>query len=86
MVLNEEIQAATKASRTVVGYREVMKILKTGKVELVVVSNNMPPNMKNDIEHNAKMSDVRMEIFVGSSKDLGIVCGKPFSVTVLAIK
>lgn len=86
MVLNEDIQAAIKSGRAIIGYRESIKILKSGKTKSVIVAKNIPDNMKKEIEHNAKVSGVQMEIFEGTSKDLGVVCGKPFSVTVLSIK
>ena len=86
MVLNEDIQAAMKSGKVIIGFRESVKSLKSGDVKSVIVSNNIPDNIKKDIEHNTKLSGVKLEVFEGSSKDLGVVCGKPFSVTVLAIK
>ena len=86
MELTEDIQAAIKSGRALIGYRETMKLLKSGDAKSIVVSNNIPENVKKEIEHNAKLSGTKLEIFEGSSKDLGVVCGKPFSVTALAIK
>ncbi len=86
MGINEDIQTAIKTGNITIGYRESIKSLKSGEVKSIIISNNVPENMKKDIEHNAKISGANLEVFEGSSKDLGIVCGKPFSVTTLAIK
>ena len=86
MGMNEDIQKAIESGNIVIGYRESIKSLKSGEIKSVIISNNIPDNMKKDIEHNAKISGAEIKVFEGSSKDLGTVCGKPFSVTILAIK
>jgi len=60
--------------------------IKTNSPKLVVVAKNIPEDMKKEIEHNVKVSGSKLEIFNGSSKELGLACGKPFPVTTLVIK
>jgi large subunit ribosomal protein L30e len=86
MTLTETIQAALKANKTIVGYRKSIKFIKSNTPKLVVVAKNSPESVKKEIEHNAKTTGVKVEVFEGSSKELGIVCGKPFPVTTLVIK
>lgn len=42
--------------------------------------------MKKEMEHNARISRVKVEEFEGSSKELGVLCGKPYPVCVLVVK
>ena len=35
--------------------------------------------------HLAKLSDVKVVVFQGNPMNLGVVCGKPYSVSVLSI-
>lgn len=86
MNLEEEILNANKAGNIILGYRESIKFIKTNKAKLVVLANNIPEKMKKEIEHNAKIAGIRVEIFNKGSKDLGILCGKPYPVSALVIK
>lgn len=86
MTLIEDIQVAIKSNMAILGYRESIKFIKNYTPKVVVMAKNIPENMKKEIEHNAKVSNYKIEVFDGSSKDLGIVCGKPFPVTTLVIK
>ena len=86
MTLAEEIGEAIKSNKIILGYRESLKSLKTSSPEKIVVAANAPENLRKEIEHNSKVAETKLEIFEGSSKDLGVVCGKPFPITVLIIK
>jgi len=86
MDIENEIHSAVKSERAVLGYRESMKLIKTGSAEKVIVASNIPKDMDAEIRHNAKSGELQVETFDGSSKDLGTACGKPFPVAVMAIK
>lgn len=84
--LIETIQSAIKTNKIIIGYRRSMKFVKTSSPELIVIANNLPEKIKDGIEHNAKVGGVKVEIFNSNSKELGVVCGKPFPVSTLVIK
>jgi len=86
MTLTETIQAALKSDKAIIGYRKSIKFIKLNKPKLIVTAENSPDNIRKELEHIAKISEIKVEIFDGSSKELGIVCGKPFPVTTLVIK
>jgi large subunit ribosomal protein L30e len=86
MVLIDEIQNALKENKAIIGYKESLRFLKVNSPKLIVIAQNIPENYKKEIEHNAKVSKIKIEVFDGSSKKLGVICGKPFSVSTLAIK
>lgn len=86
MALSDEIQNAIKQKKAIIGYRESIKYIKQDYPKIIVIAKNIPENYRKEIEHNTKISKVKVEVFDGSSKDLGVICGKPFPVSTIAIK
>ena len=86
MTLVNEIQQALKSNKAVLGYKESIKILKRRDSKKIILAKNAPENLRKLFEHNAKIFNIPIEIFDGSSKDLGVVCGKPFPVLVLVLR
>ncbi len=84
--LKKAIQDAIKSNNIVIGYRESLELIKNGTPRLVVVSNNAPEDKLEEIRHNLKLSSIELGTFDGDSKELGLICGKPFPVLVLVIK
>eukprot|EP00639_Heterosigma_akashiwo_P011128 CAMPEP_0206370732 /NCGR_PEP_ID=MMETSP0294-20121207/6068_1 /ASSEMBLY_ACC=CAM_ASM_000327 /TAXON_ID=39354 /ORGANISM="Heterosigma akashiwo, Strain CCMP2393" /LENGTH=104 /DNA_ID=CAMNT_0053817735 /DNA_START=126 /DNA_END=441 /DNA_ORIENTATION=+ len=53
--------------------------------KLVIISSNMPPLRKSEIEYYAMLAKVGVYHYTGSNTDLGTACGKYFRVSVLAV-
>ena len=81
----EDLRTVLKENKVILGSKRTIKYLKLGKVRMIVISNNCPGNVKKDLEHYAKLTGIKLENFDGTAKQLGIVCGKPFSIATLAI-
>ncbi|HLC39411.1 MAG TPA: 50S ribosomal protein L30e [archaeon] len=86
MTIEATIQDAMKAKKAVLGFRQAIKLIKVDEPKAIVIAKNIPERMRKEIEHNAKISRVTLEIFSGSSKDLGVICGKPYPVSTIVIK
>lgn len=86
LALIEEIQAAIKSDKAIIGYKESIKFIKLNQPKLIVIANNLPDSMREEIKHSAEISKIKLEVFNSNSKDLGIACGKPFPVSTLVIK
>jgi len=86
MELTKLIKEKIKQDKVIIGYKTVIKSLKNSKPELVVIANNIPNDKKKMIELNAKISKVQVKEHPKDSVDLGLLCGKPFLISVLAIK
>ena len=86
MSLTVTIQEAIKSKKIVIGYRNTVRFIKLKSPKLIVVAENIPRKMKEEIEHNSKVSNIKIETFSGTSKELGVVCGKQFPISALAIK
>ncbi|HKZ45350.1 MAG TPA: 50S ribosomal protein L30e [archaeon] len=85
-MLTDEIQSAIKSDKAIFGYRETIKFIKVDSPKFIVIAKNAPESMKKEIEHNAKIAGMDVEVFDGTSKELGVVCGKPFPIATLTIK
>lgn len=86
MALIEDIQSAIKSDKIIFGYRKTIKFMKLSTPKLIIIAGNVPEDMRKEIEHNAKIGGVKVEIFNGTSKELGLLCGKPFPITTITIK
>jgi len=86
MELETLIKEKIKQNKIIIGYKTVIKSLKNDHPELIVIAANTPADKKKMIEHNAKISKIQVKEYSKDSVDLGLLCGKPFSVSVLAIK
>ncbi len=86
MDLVKEIQTALKENKVIIGFRESVDFIKMNKPKMIVIAKNIPKVMREEIEHNAKIFGIEVKVFEGSSKELGIICGKPFPISTLVIK
>lgn len=84
--LKETIYNSLKAGKAVLGYKKSLEYIKNESPKLVIVANNVPESRLSELKHNVKISSVKMEVFDGDSKELGLICGKPFPILVLVIK
>ena len=85
MSLTVKIQEALKSNKAIVGYRETIGFIKLKSPKLIVISANIQEKMKKEIEHNAKLSKTKIEVFEGTSKELGVICKKQFPIAALVI-
>ena len=83
--VEKELVTAIKTGRVVLGSRKTIKLLKLGKAKAVIVASNAPPEIRNDIMYYAKLGNVPVYVYPGTSVELGALCGKPFTVASLAI-
>jgi large subunit ribosomal protein L30e len=86
MDLEKTIKEKLKEDKVVIGFKSVIKLLKKGNPQMIVLANNIPEENKNMIIHNIQISNVEIKEYSNDSMNLGLVCGKPFPISVLAIK
>jgi large subunit ribosomal protein L30e len=86
MTIETQVKDAISKKEVVIGSSQVAKHLKSSKLKTIIVSNNCPDEIKNTNEHLSKIAGTTIENFDGTDKELGIICGKPFSIAVLGIK
>jgi len=83
--LEGEIKQVLKTGKYILGYRKSIRAIKTGKARAVVIASKIPKWMEDDVIYYAKLGDIPVIKFKGTSYELGMVCGKPFPVAVMAI-
>ena len=86
MDLNKQISMVVKTGKVELGCSKATDAAKTGKARLIVISSNCPEPHKSSILYNAKVSEVPVSVYSGTSIDLGAACEKPFLVAALTVK
>ena len=80
------IKSALKEKKVIIGYKQVLRQIKIGNPEIIIYANNLPKDKLEELEHNTKTGSIKTCKFPKDSIELGLVCKKPFSVSILAIK
>lgn len=80
-----EIKKLIKTKNITIGLERTIKNLRVGKVETVIISSNCPEKVVDNLNYYAGLSKAET-IKVGyTNEELGVVCKKPFSISVLSI-
>ena len=82
----EDIKKRVKEGKVIIGTSKTIKALKLGKAERVYLTSNCPDNIKEDIEYYGKLSKTKVVKLRQPSNELGVICKKPFSISVLCFQ
>jgi large subunit ribosomal protein L30e len=85
MNVEKAIRTAVDTGKVIFGERETLRAVRNNEITLVIVAKNCPPNLEMDLKHFARLSDVFVYEFSGTSVELGSVCGKPFIISMLGV-
>ena len=80
-----EIKKLIKAKKIIIGTQRTIKSLKLGKVDKVLLSSNCADRTVNDINYYAGLSKAETIRVRYPNEELGVICKKPFSVSVISI-
>lgn len=80
-----EIKKMLKSKKLVIGTEKTIKNLKKGKASKVYVTTNCPKSIKEDIKHYAKLNKADLIELKIPNDDLGVICKKQFSISVLSV-
>ncbi|AXV37241.1 MAG: 50S ribosomal protein L30e [Methanobacteriaceae archaeon] len=86
MDVDRGIRVAVDTGNVTLGSDKSIQELKLGKGKLVIIAENSPEDIKEDVIYYSNLSDISVYKYEGTSVELGSVCGKPFSVATLIIK
>ncbi|MBN2142247.1 ribosomal L7Ae/L30e/S12e/Gadd45 family protein [Candidatus Woesearchaeota archaeon] len=81
-----EIKKLWKNESLVVGSDEVLKLLRRGELEKVLLAKNAPAAVVEDVKRFASLKSVEVETLEIPNDELGTLCKKPFSIAVLGLK
>jgi large subunit ribosomal protein L30e len=79
MDVGREIRKAIETGTVRLGVDRTKKAVREGSAKLVIISTNCPD------EFLMNQSQTKTLRFEGTNADLGSACGKPFSVSALAV-
>ena len=83
--LASAIRLAVESGKVEFGSRKSLKNSILGKAKLFVIASNLPSDVKEDVLKYSKASETPVIEFEGNNMELGSICGKPFSVSVLSV-
>jgi len=81
-----EIRRAVDGGKVVFGTAQSEKSILKGKAQLVIISANILAPAKEKLLALSGMAEIPHFEYEGSGKSLGSVCGKPFTVSVMAVE
>ncbi|KFD51413.1 hypothetical protein M514_07626 [Trichuris suis] len=83
--INSRLALVIKSGKYVLGYRQTLKTLRSGKAKLVILANNTPPLRRSEIEYYAMLAKTGVHHYNGNNIELGTACGKYFRVCMMSI-
>ena len=84
-ITSTEIKKLLKSKSLVIGTENTLKNLKLGKIDRVIFSSNCPDKVAEDLGYYAGLSNVETVKVPYPNEELGVICKKPFSISVLSI-
>lgn len=80
-----QIKKLIKTKSLVIGTGRTIKNLKLGRVEKIIISSNCSESVINNLNYYAGLSKAETVKVSYPNDELGIICKKPFSISVLSL-
>ncbi|MEM4222261.1 MAG: ribosomal L7Ae/L30e/S12e/Gadd45 family protein [archaeon] len=81
----DEIKELMEKGKIEIGTKFVLKNADKGKIEKVILSNNLPENLKNKVKEKCIKNKIEITEANLSGMKLGHSCGKAFICSVLSV-
>ena len=78
--IGRALKSAIATGEVAFGVDQTEKAVKSGKAQMVILANNCPSEALTGSDIG-----VKVHLFEGNNMELGALCGKPFSVSALAV-
>jgi len=79
-----DLKKALKEKTLTIGTERTMTKLKTGKLKKVFIAKNCPKEVKEELKHFCKLSKTDLIELSIPNDEVGAVCKKPFSISVIS--
>ncbi len=80
-----EIKKSIENKKVVIGTKSTLDNLRAGKIAKVFVTSNCSQAVRNDLDELKKITDFQLVKISHTNVDLGTLCKKPFSISVLGV-
>ncbi|MEM4755650.1 MAG: ribosomal L7Ae/L30e/S12e/Gadd45 family protein [Candidatus Woesearchaeota archaeon] len=84
--LAEQLRVLLATQKLVFGKEMTLKSLKKNELRQIIVTKNIPEQVRSDVVHYAAIAKVDVTFSSLTNEELGILCKKPFAVSLLGIK
>ena len=78
-----EVRTNLKNNKAILGSDKVLKSLKQGNINKVLVSVNCKEDLKKDLEYYNTINNFEIVSIKYDSEELGVICKKPFTVSII---
>jgi len=85
MDIDKSIRLCVDSGKVELGAEKTKKLLRTGEPKLVIIAANCPAPVAQEIRRFGALANVPIADYKGTSIELGVVCGKPFPVSAMAV-
>jgi large subunit ribosomal protein L30e len=80
-----ELRDLISEKKVIVGTERTIKALKLGKIEKIFLASNCKQKAKDDIKQYSKLSKATVSQLRYPNDELGVLCKKPYSISVLGL-
>ena len=80
-----EIKKNLKTKKLLMGARTTLKEMKQDNLAKVLLASNCPKEMQDDVEYYAKMLDFEVIKLDVANDELGVICKRQHTITVLGL-
>ena len=84
-ITSTEIRKLVQAGNVTIGTERTLKNLKLGKLKTVLMSANCPEKVEKGLLHYSALSSAETVKLNYPNDELGVICKKPFSISVLGV-
>ena len=84
--VDKALKILVKTGKVFFGSNQAISKTQSGKAKLLIVASNCPSKVQDKLQKDAQLSNIPIITYSGSGLDLGVACGKPFSVSVLTVR
>ncbi|MFP4118121.1 MAG: ribosomal L7Ae/L30e/S12e/Gadd45 family protein [Candidatus Woesearchaeota archaeon] len=81
----DELKKSVKDEKLVVGTEQVLKGIRDKSIKKVVLSSNVPEDIKDDIEKYTSLTGIPVEKLSMDNEELGTFCKRKFHISVLGL-
>ena len=81
----DEIKKNLKTDKLVIGMDKTVKLLKLGKLAKVFIAKNTAEITENDLNYYSKINNIELSKLNIDNEELGVLCKKPFSISVMGL-
>lgn len=81
----DQIQTSIAKKKAVIGTKRTLIYLRTGKLDKVFVTVNCPASVQEDIKTYAPLAACDVHELKYTNEELGVLCKKPFSISVVGL-